>query len=177
MEISVQVTGLDRLRAANAALVEDLNVELFQVLREQSLETRDQARAAAPVFTGILRARISSGASRFQRSRPEFGGQTAALSSFVRPRAPHSWLVAHGRRPGKMPSVDPQHAKSPENARRLRDWALARGIDPFILARAIGRRGTVGKPFMEEPIARAQATFEVRVRAVVDRVLARYRAA
>jgi len=175
MEITVQVTGLDRLRAANEALLADLDVELLQLLRDQSLETRDEARAAAPTFTGSLASRISSGVTL--QSRVALAGETAAKSSFVRPRAPHSWLVIHGRRSGKMPSVDPARAKSPESARRLRDWAIAKGIDPFILARAIGKRGTVGKPFMDAPIARAEASFETKVRAVVERVLARYRAA
>jgi len=174
MDLTVLVTGLDRLRAANEALMVDLDVELLGVLREVSLEARDATRAAAPRFTGTLAARISSGVT--ERSRVALASETAAKASFVRARAPHSWLVIHGRKAGAMPSVDPAKARNPESARRLLEWAKARGINPFLLARAIGRRGTVGKPFMDAPIARAATTFEARVRAVVDRVVERYRA-
>lgn len=175
MDLTVQVTGLDRLRAANEALMTEMDLELLGVLREVSLEARDAARAAAPRFTGTLASRISSGVT--ERSRVALASETAAKASFVRARAPHSWLVIHGRRPGKMPSVDPAHARSPESARRLRDWAIAKGLNPFLVARAIAKRGTVGKPFMDAPIAAAVASFEGRVRAVVERVLAKYRAA
>ena len=165
MQIDVQIRGLDHVKTRNDAIYQDLQTELFQELQAIAKETKTVARAAAHVFTGALRAGI-----RTTRSSRKFG----ILSATVKATARHSWLVQHGRRPGKMPSVDPTKAKSPKSAQRLIDWAKAHNIEPFILARAIARKGTRAHPFMTAAIVQGQQSLEPRMRAAVERVLARH---
>jgi len=166
VEIQARITGLEQFRNRNQTLATELEMELFGALREQARETRTVMRAEAPVFSGELRRGIRTRASRRRLDR---------LTSSVRATAPHSWLVAHGRRPGKMPSVDPTRARNPKSAQRLIDWAKAHGIEPFVLARAIGKKGTRARPFGS--VGNARQAFEGRVRLAVERVVARYRAA
>jgi len=160
MKLSITLTGVDQFAARHPQVAADLEVELVQALRDQAEETRDAWRDAAPTFTGALRRGI--------RARTDPRRLTARVLV-----APHGHLVQHGRRPGRMPAVDPARAASPKSAQRLRDFAAARGIDPFVLARAIARKGTRPHPFRS--IGTAKEAFEARIQAAVARVMAKYR--
>lgn len=145
----------------HAGVLQDLESETYGALREQAVATRDEMRAGAPAFSGELRQGI-----KFRTSRKRF-------TASVKATAHHSWLVQHGRTPGKMPSVDPAHAKNPKSAQRLQDFAKAHNIEPFLLARAIARKGTRAHPF--RIIGVAAKSFQSRMQAAVDRVIRKYR--
>jgi hypothetical protein len=165
VEIDVQITGLEQLKTSNDALYQDLQDQVFHEMQGIAREERGVAFGRAPSFAGTLRAGIRTRSSR------RFG----ILMAGIRAGARHSWLVQHGRRPGRMPSVDPAHAQNPRSAQRLRDWADAHDIDPFILARAIAKRGTRAHPFMPT-VAEAEQLLQLRIPAVVERVLAKHQA-
>lgn len=164
MQIDVQIRGIEQIKIRNDAIYQDLQTALLEELQAIARETRTAALAAAPTFTGALRQGIR------MRSSRKFG----ILSATVKATAPHSWLVQHGRRPGKMPSIDPRRAKSPKSAQRLANWAKAHGIEPFVLARSIARKGTRARPFMTAAILHGQQSLEPRIRGAVERVLARH---
>lgn len=159
----MELRGVEQLAARHETLQRDLKAELLKTMREVGRETRADMKQAAPAFTGALRKGI----------RMRSSSRTMTLT--VKARAPHSWLVEHGRRGGKMPSVDPAHAANPQSAQRLKDWAIAHNIEPFLLARAIARKGTQAHPFSAGPIGRGKAAFEFDMQAAVDRIVAKYR--
>lgn len=163
MELKIELRGVEALVARHAGLRKELEDALYSAIREQTNDTRRMARQWAPRFSGRLRRDI-----RVFRSRRRLTGR-------VKSTAPHAFLVSHGRRAGKMPSVDPARASNPRSAQRLRDWAQAHGIHPFVLARAIARKGTVAQPFMAQAESAAKLTFPAKVADAVHRVLARYR--
>jgi len=160
MEITAEVRGLDHQRLFHTQLAQAWEQEFLMVLNEVASETKAASRAGAHVFTGVLRAGI--------RSRVD----TRKLIARVKASAPHSWLVTFGRRSGKMPSVDPAHAQSPKSAQRLKDWAIAHGMEPFVLARSIARKGTKPHPFM---VSIGEERFRDRVRQAVERVAQRFK--
>lgn len=157
----MELRGVEKLVARHAGLQQELEIEVFQAMRDHAQEVAREARLNAPSFSGGLRRRI--------RMRSSMKKMTAS----VKATAPHSWLVEHGRTAGKMPSVDPAHAKRPQSAQDLLNWAKAHNINPFILARAIARKGTQAHPFMKPARIKA-GVFEWKIRDVVRRVLAKY---
>lgn len=160
MEITAEVRGLDHQRLFHTQLAQAWEEEFVMVLNEVATETRTASQAGAPVFGGGLRRRI--------RARVDI----RKLIARVRATAPHSKLVTFGRRSGKMPSVDPAHAKRPQSALDLKNWAEAHGINPFILARSIARKGTKPHPFM---VSIGEERFRERVRQAVERVAQRFK--
>lgn len=163
MQLTMELRGVERMVARHAELERDLKAELLVTMREVGREVRSEMKAAAPKFTGALQQGIRMRSS------------SRRMSVVVKAHASHSWLVEHGRGGGKMPSVDPSKAANPKSAQRLLDWAKAHNINPFILARAIARKGTQAHPFSAGPIERGKAAFEFEMQAAVDRVLAKYR--
>lgn len=157
MELTLELRGFEELREKLGRAAPAFEAEVFQALRLTALEAGREARRTAPRFTGTLRRGIRVRADR------------KTLMASVRATAPHSWLVEHGRTPGKMPSVDPARSKS---AARLVEWAKARGISPFVLARAIGQKGTRPRPFIAPLAETVQGRFEQRVQAAAERVIA-----
>lgn len=67
-----------------------------------------------------------------------------SMSAKVAPRKSYAWPVEKGRLPGRMPPSDV-----------IADWLRRHGSDPrlgFVVARAIGRRGTKGLHYMENAL-------------------------
>lgn len=64
------------------------------------------------------------------------------MRATVKPQAKYAMYVHEGRRPGKMPPFQP--------GSDLNTWATKRGMNPFLVARSIGRKGTKGNPFMDK---------------------------
>jgi len=65
------------------------------------------------------------------------GSGMAEMVGQVGPSARHGRWVEHGRRPGKPPPIA-----------AIEPWARRHGVNPFVVARAIGRRRTRPAPFM-----------------------------
>lgn len=64
------------------------------------------------------------------------------LKAEVRPTAEHAIYVHEGRRPGKFPPFGERSS--------LGSWARRRGIEPFVVARAIAKRGIKKDPFADK---------------------------
>lgn len=150
----MEFRGLDQVHKSLTGLPKVVEREIFRGMREHAIVVRRVAKAEAPVgATGILRRRISIRSDR------------ARMTVRVKSTAPHSHLVTKGRRAGKMPPPE-----------ALKEWARMMGLEgkEFLLARAIGRRGTVGVPFMERAQAVTTSGLEPRMRAAMERATAEF---
>ena len=123
MEISVRIEGLEKLQAGAAAAPATLLSETRTALTAGSLLVEGTARSLAPKDTGRLGGSITH--------------QISGLTSRIGPSVAYGLYVEKGRRPGKPPPVS-----------AIEPWARRRGANPFLVARAIGRRGTKPRPFL-----------------------------
>lgn len=87
-----------------------------------------------------LRRMVSSATSG--RTLASINTKTSFLEAEVRAHSDYAIYTISGRRPGKMPPF--------QEGSDLANWARRAGINPFLVARAIGRKGTKGIPYMEE---------------------------
>ena len=65
------------------------------------------------------------------------------ISGRVGPTVRYGLWVERGRRPGKAPPIE-----------AIAGWARRHGVNPFVVARAIARRGTRPQPFVEPSLQR-----------------------
>jgi hypothetical protein len=158
MQLEVTLDGrkklLDTTKAIDRALVKGVRAELAAGAR---LVRRDARRILTRHrFTGNLEDSIRV------RTWRDY------LSATVFVLAPHKYLAAHGRKPGKMPDL---RGKSKEV---LLAYMRARGIPEknlYIFARALGRKGTKPLPaFMQIPFALHERAINNGIRVAVDRV-------
>lgn len=87
-------------------------------------------------------------------------GSGASLTGRVGPSARYGFWVERGRRPGRQPPIA-----------AIAGWARRHGVSPFVVARAIGRRGTRPQPFVEPSIARNRQRLEAIFARVGGRVV------
>lgn len=157
MRIEVELEGRKRLLDTARAIDRELVKGIRDELRMGATAVRRTARGLAPRFTGNLRAGIR------QRSWSKW------LSSTVYVKAPHKYLVSHGRAPGKMPDL-----RVPAVRNTLLAYLRAKGIpvqNLYAFARALGRRGTkAALPFMQTAYMMHRARILNGVRRAVERV-------
>lgn len=127
MNLTVEVDARE-LRAAFAKAPAKVSHGLNTWVTKTTFMTERHAKTAVQphVDTGQLQSSIRS--------------QVGNLKGEVKPTAKHAIFVHEGRRPGRMP---PYQARTPLNR-----WATKRGMNPFLVARAIARKGTKKHPFM-----------------------------
>lgn len=65
------------------------------------------------------------------------------ISGRVGPTVRYGLWVERGRRPGKAPPIE-----------AIAGWARRHGVNPFVVARAIARKGTRPQPFVEPSLQR-----------------------
>jgi len=65
------------------------------------------------------------------------------ITGRVGPTVRYGLWVERGRRPGKAPPIE-----------AIAGWARRHGVNPFVVARAIARRGTRAQPFVEPSLQR-----------------------
>lgn len=123
MQIDVRIEGLEKLQAGAAAAPATLLSETRTALTAGSVLVEGTARSLAPKDTGRLGGSITH--------------QISGLTSRIGPSVAYGLYVEKGRRPGKPPPVS-----------AIEPWARRRGANPFLVARAIGRRGTKPRPFL-----------------------------
>lgn len=153
MKLALEVRGLADVVQQVARVSPAIGRRVAAAVLRAARAVRAEARARAPVFMGVLRRRISVRSVRT-------AGFTLAAS--VRPTAPHAHLVERGRRPGRMPDRrDP----------RFTAYAERLGVAPFVLARAIGARGTRPHPFWEPAVQAALPRVEQIIREGVAQAL------
>lgn len=129
MNLVIDVDTRELRRAfAKAPLV--VGTKLNAWIHTTTLRTERSAKQHVPpsVDTGQLQSSIHS---RFGHLRGE-----------VKPTVKHAIFVHEGRRPGRMPPFQPGTA--------LNSWATRKGMNPFLVARSIGRKGTKKNPYMDE---------------------------
>ena len=123
MEISIKIEGIENLAAGAAAAPATLESEVKLALVAGSLLIEGSARGLAPKDTGRLAGSITHNIS--------------GLTSRIGPSVAYGLYVEKGRGAGKPPPVG-----------AVAGWAARKGINPYVLARAIGRRGTRPRPYM-----------------------------
>jgi HK97 gp10 family phage protein len=156
MQIAVTVEGVEQTVKTLGAMATMFEDEVFALFSETAREIRKAARSLAPRgATGNLRQGI-----RMRRNR-----RRMTVRVYAGAPAFHAHLVEYGRKPGKMPSPL-------EIAQEIGPWAGFKGIyvDPFVLARAIGKKGTRPHPFMRPAAAQHLPALNAKVAQVVDRV-------
>ena len=109
---------------------------VMRFLRNQAIDTERTAKKEVQVDTAQLQSSI----------RPEVN--LGGMSYTVKPHADHAIFAHEGRRPGKMPPVS-----------AVESWSKRKGLDPFMVARSIGRKGTKGKKFMDIAYRKQKPTF------------------
>ncbi len=133
--VSIEIGGLEAVRRKlGSPLVRDA---LRAAMVKSVLVVEGAVKERTPVDTGTLRRSVRS------RVQP--------LEATIGSRLSYAPPVEFGRRPGRMPPVA-----------AVERWARTRGIPPFVLARAIGRRGTKGAHMFRD----AARSMEERVRAI-----------
>lgn len=131
MKLNIRVDSAEVERAYRRA-PERVTRYLREWVEEVAAEVEREAKQAVPprVDTGNLQDSIQT---FFSPNR---------LNARVEPRAKYALWVHEGRDPGTWP---PFHEGS-----ALWRWSNKKGIEPFLVARAIKQKGTEGHPFMEE---------------------------
>lgn len=125
--IKVTVTGTRELSAGLQHAVSATQPQLRATMERACLLIEADARSRVAQDTRHLMGSIT------HRIR----GTGATLVGEVGPSRGYGVYVEFGRRPGKPPPVS-----------ALMGWAHRHNMNPYALARAIGRRGIRPKPFM-----------------------------
>lgn len=126
--VSVQIVGLEKLQAGVARGPAVLAREVRTAMEAGSLLIEGTARSLAPKDTDRLAGSITH----------VIGGGGVSLQSRIGPSVSWGIYVEQGRRPGKQPPIA-----------AIEGWARRHGVNPYVLARSIGRKGTRKHPFME----------------------------
>lgn len=88
----------------------------------------------------------------------------STLQAEVRPTAKYAYYVHQGRKPGgKLPPIGPKDS--------LTRWATKRGIPPFLVARAIARKGTKANPFMEKAYKQVKPTADFEMNRILNDIV------
>lgn len=148
MQIDVRIEGLEKLQAGAAAAPATLLSETRTALTAGSLLVEGTARSLAPKDTGRLGGSITH--------------QISGLTSRIGPSVAYGLYVEKGRRPGKPPPVA-----------AIEPWARRRGANPFLVARAIGRRGTKPRPFLVPALTQSTPRIVALFSKVATKVVAR----
>ena len=90
----------------------------------------------------ILSDSVSIGSSGRTLNSIKTTNSVTGLESTVKPNLKSAYYTENGRRPGKMPPY--------KEGTDLASWSRRVGANPFLVARAIGKKGTKGKKFMEK---------------------------
>jgi HK97 gp10 family phage protein len=151
MDFRIDVSDLLTLAAncdAASALVPD---ELERAMTSAVTEIRGEAMRLVPVDTGNLRRSLTH--------EVVAGGQT--VTGRVGTNAPYGRYVEEGTRPHFPPVA------------ALAGWARRHGAEPFVVARAISRRGTRARPYLKPALAKNQAAIAKEFAEILPRIVKR----
>jgi hypothetical protein len=137
--MQVQVIGADTLRTGLGRAQKGTTGEAKRAMETACLAVEGVMRPLMPRDTGQLQGSVTHTVS---------GGGTT-IRGEVGPTAAHALYAHQGRRPGRPPP-----------GRALEGWARRHGMNPYALARAIGRKGTKGKPWIPQTAAASRGKVE-----------------
>jgi hypothetical protein len=128
MPITIDVVGADKLAAGlQKAATKTLPAETKTAMNASLLLVEADARRGVKRDTGRLQNSITH----------TVGGSGGNLRGEVGPSVKYGLYVERGRRPGRPPPVS-----------ALAAWSRRHGVSPYVVARAIGRRGVRAAPFL-----------------------------
>jgi hypothetical protein len=128
MSITVRLEGAKELQAGLRAAPQALASETRTAMEASLLLVEGTARTLADKDTGRMAGSITH----------SIAGSGANLTGRTGPSVAYGIFREKGRKPGRMPPVE-----------AVAGWARRHGMNPFLVARAIGRKGSKPRPFME----------------------------
>lgn len=154
LQISYEVKGMAELVGKLQGGSGLIAAPLRTALTRSALLVQGEAQKLVPVDTGNLRRTITHRVD------------SAPIPTFaiIGTNAPYAIYVHEGRRPGKMPPVQ-----------ALLGWARRHGVNPYVLARAIGRRGIRGRPFLRNALQRMRGQIDGALRTAARQIEANWR--
>lgn len=150
----ISIQGLDELRAKFQKSPQKVSAELYKALLKSGITMQRLGREEAPIDRGQLRNKIKY--------------MLRAGSVEIGPRGvPYAAAVHEGSRP-HFPPIKALTGREES----LDLWARRHGMDPFLLARSIARKGTRANPFMTRALGRGtndvRRLFNVAVQRIVE---------
>lgn len=151
--------------------IAEFGSDLGQVRRYASIEMRNATNASLSVLEAniVRRTPVNAGILRNSISQ-RIDGTPLNLNGEVFTALPYGLPVEHGRKAGKMPPVN-----------AIRVWAIRKlGLSDseadstaFLIARAIGRRGTKGAFMFRDGFAESKPIIIRLFESVPNKILAR----
>jgi len=136
--ITIKVTGAKELNAALASAPKTLEDETHRAMSTGLLLLEADMKRATPRDTGRLQGSIHH----------TITGSGASLTGKVGSSQAYGVFVEKGARAHFPPIA------------AISGWARRHGVPPFLVARAIARRGTKAQPFMEPAFHKNRARIE-----------------
>ena len=131
VSLDVEIRGLEETRAKMEQMVVDLHGKpMLEAMRDATLIVQRSAREYAPVDTGRLRASIV----------PEVRMAGADVVGVVGTNVKYGPFMELGTRPHWPPLG------------ALETWARRHGTTAFVVARAIARRGTKARRYLQKAL-------------------------
>jgi hypothetical protein len=156
MSFQIEFLGLDEFTALMRKGPEIVKEEMLTGINRLTLQGQAISQKEAPFDTGNLRRSITT-------QKATFAGGEARGSWGT--NVPYAKFAEDGRSAGKMPP-----------AGALLGWMGRHGADAkaeFIIRRAIGRKGTTGKKYMEKGRQQIEPKVQAEFRAIALRIIAR----
>lgn len=139
--------------------------KLDKVTRSFPGEIKDSVRKATTFLHARVKEKTPAGQGDLRKS---LSLKISGFQGIIRPTVKYAIFVHEGTRPHWVPKSE---WALPTGS--LYKWAMKKGLNPFLVARAIARKGTKKQPWMKETLEtyESQVTdfFEQEVNRLIDR--------
>lgn len=153
-DLKVEILGKVEAQRKLEQVVADLRgQEFLDGMRNATLTVQRAARKNAPVDTGRLRASITAEV----RNSPTTGAVQGVVGSVVE----YAAAVELGSRPHWVP------------VSALQVWARRHGVNAYALAKAIAKRGTRPREYLQGAFDESQSTIVLNIGDVVSRIVSK----
>lgn len=129
-QVSFRIENVERLKDAFKRAPALVAQYIWDMSAEMAFFLEAESKDRAPFNVGRLKASIGT----------SLGVGVGGLGAIVHTGTNYAAAVHEGTKP---------HWTS---VRNLEDWAKKKGINPYVVQRAIARRGTKAQPFMKEAV-------------------------
>lgn len=144
---SIRILNLDKAKKSLGELPELLRKNVASSLQKSAYQLLAAASRKTPVDTGRLRASLNVHKSR--------DGLTVSVGTPLK----YGVYVHQGTRP-HFPPVN-----------ALRGWANRHNINPYLVSRAIARRGTKARRFLKDPLDQMRHKIKSNINKAVEQSL------